>query len=303
MVQHLRILRPYPHVVAFYDGRIAGYRYAKGANWVDDGALSLGIASYAIAEGEEALVYDTHTTLEHAAFVRRTLEEQGVRRFTVVLSHWHLDHIAGSAVFKDCEIVANRRTADHLARLKSEIESGTLDGPPAIAPLILPSRVFDGRMTLRVGALNVELIEANIHSDDATVLWIERDRLLLAGDTMEDTVTYVAEPQHFDTHLADLDRLWALEPSRILPNHGHPDVIAAGGYGKTLIRATQQYIRALKRCAKEPELREMALRDVIAGPLEAGWVTYFAPYEDVHRKNVEMVVGGTPWRGGPHHRL
>ena len=40
---HLRILRPAPGILAFYDGRVEGYRFAPGPNWVDDGALSLGI--------------------------------------------------------------------------------------------------------------------------------------------------------------------------------------------------------------------------------------------------------------------
>ena len=33
-----------------------------------------------------------------------------------------------------------------------------------------------------------------------------------------------------------------------------------------------------------------SLKDFIAGPLQAGWVRYFAPYERVHRANVESVV-------------
>ena len=57
---------------------------------------------------------------------------------------------------------------------------------------------------------------------------------------------------NFETHLADLDRLRELEPERILPAHGDPDVIAAGGYPTDLIRATQQYIRVLQRIAAEP---------------------------------------------------
>ena len=73
------------------------------------------------------------------------------------------------------------------------------------------------------------------------------ERILLAGDTLEDTVTYVGEPENFDRHLEDLERLWALDPAFILPNHGDPDVIAAGGYSKMLIRATQDYVRALQR--------------------------------------------------------
>ena len=210
-------------------------------------------------------------------------------RFTVLLSHWHLDHVAGNAVFSDCEIIANERTAAHLAQHKQAIETGTYDGMPAIAPLILPTRTFS-ELELEIGDVRLNLIEANIHSDDATVIWLAERRLLLAGDTMEDTVTYVVEPEGFAAHLADLDRLWALEPDRILPNHGDPGIIAAGGYGKSLVRATQQYIRALQRCADDPALREASLREVIAGPLQAGWINYFAPYEDVHRRNVAMTL-------------
>ncbi|TMV57676.1 MBL fold metallo-hydrolase, partial [Thioclava sp. BHET1] len=47
LVRHLRMLRPAEGVFAFYDGRVPGQRFAAGANWVDDGALSLGVASFA----------------------------------------------------------------------------------------------------------------------------------------------------------------------------------------------------------------------------------------------------------------
>ncbi|MFA5950016.1 MAG: MBL fold metallo-hydrolase [Hyphomicrobium sp.] len=289
MTQHMRVLRPTENILAFYDGRIAGYRFADGENWVDDGALSLGIASYAIVSGDEALVYDTHVSLAHAAFIRHTLAHAGVRQITVVLSHWHLDHVAGNEAFRDCEIIANERTAAHLIEKKAAIEGGLHEGPPGILPLILPQRTFAGSMRLDIGGIGVELIAADIHSDDATVLWLPERRLLLAGDTMEDTVTYVAEPHGFDRHLADLDRLYGLGPDRILPNHGDPDIIAAGGYQKTLVRAMQQYIRILKRCAADPELRNVPLRELIAAPLNAGWIHWFEPYEAVHRRNLEVV--------------
>jgi cyclase len=290
MTAHLRILRPAPNIYAFYDGRVEGYRFAEAENWVDDGALSLGIASYAIVSGEDALVYDTHISIEHATFIRKTLVDAGVKNFTVVLSHWHLDHVAGTATFTDCRIISNKRTLDHLMRRKAAIESGEDSGPPIIKPLILPTETFEGHAQLQVGSLTVDLIEANIHSDDATVLWLASERILLAGDTLEDTVTYVGEPENFDIHLADLDRLWALKPERILPNHGDPEIIALGGYGKTFIRANQQYIRVLKRCVSEPELRSKPLREIISAPLEAGWVNLFEPYEAIHRQNIDVVL-------------
>jgi hypothetical protein len=67
-------------------------------------------------------------------------------------------------------------------------------------------------------------------------------------------------------------------------------VIAAGGYSRGLIAATKQYIGALKRCRDDPELRDLPLRELIAGPLEAGWVNYFEPYEAVHRENLKAVI-------------
>lgn len=292
VTKHLRVFKPHPAIYAFYDGRVPGYRFASHENWVDEGALSLGIASYAIVSGTKALVYDTHVTMAHAAFIREHLAtEAGVTSFKVVLSHWHLDHVAGNAAFADCEIIATQRTADHLQRHKAAIETGTQEGPPAISPLILPTRTFSGSLALDVGDIHLELIEANIHSDDAAVIWWSSERILLAGDTMEDTVTYVVEPENLEVHLADLGRLDALAPARILPNHGDPDVIASGGYSRGFIRATQQYVRALIRCRTEPELREAPLRELIRGPLDTGWLTYYEPYEEIHQGNLAKVCG------------
>jgi len=289
-MRHLRVLRPADGILAFYDGRVAGYCFADEPNWVDDGAISLGMASYAIVSGGEALVYDTHVSVERGELIRRTLAAEGVERFVVVLSHWHLDHVAGTGAFADCAVIACSRTAALLERNRAAIESGTASGPPPIAPLILPTRTFDGRLVLDVGGRAVELIQLNIHSDDAVVAWLPDERLLLAGDTLEDTITYVDEPEALDDHLADLDRLAALGPERILPDHGDPDVIAAGGYDAGLIAATGDYIRRLQRCREEPELRELSLREFVAEQLEAGSITYFEPYEAVHRENVAATV-------------
>jgi cyclase len=287
---HTRVLRPADGILAFYHGRIPGQRYAEERNWVDEGAISVGIASYAIVDGPEALVYDTHVSVEHGRLIRETLEAEGAREITVVLSHWHLDHVAGTEAFADCEVISTARTAELLREHRGEIEAGTLEGPPAISPLVLPTRTFEERIELRIGNTEVELIHVNVHSDDAAVLWMPRSRLLLAGDTVEDTVTFVDEPHGFEAHLRDLDRLLALDPVAILPNHGDPEAIAGGGYGPGLIRATQDYVRVLQRCREEPELRDAPLRELLAPSLEAGWVRYFEPYEAVHTENVATVL-------------
>ena len=290
LTAHVRVLQPHPGLFAFYDGRIEGQRFADGPNWVDDGALSLGIASYALVSGDAALVYDTHVSLPHARLIRQTLEDAGVRRITVVLSHCHLDHVAGTGVFADCEIIANSRTFQHLTRDKAAIEAGTLGGMPAIAPLILPTRVFDNVLDLQIGPRSVRLIEANIHSDDATVVWLADSGVLLAGDTVEDTVTYVGDPLNFGVHLSDIERLSVLRPQHVLPNHGAPEVIASGGYAATLLPATAAYIRWLMRLRAETELADRPLDQVIAAQLADGSLRWFPPYAAIHRQNVARTL-------------
>ena len=290
LLRHCRLLHPAPGVLAFYDGRVAGHSFAAEPNWVDEGALALGIASYAIVDGAEALVYDTHVSLAHGRWVRESVEAAGARRITVLLSHWHLDHVAGTGAFAGCEVLAGARTAELLAANRAAIEAGELEGPPPISPLVLPTRSFAGPLELEVGARRLRLIPVDVHSDDAVVIWEPATETLWAGDTVEDTVTYVDEPQGFEAHLRDLDRLLALRPRRVLPAHGDPEAIAGGGYGPGLLRATAAYIRFLQRCRAEPELRELPLREAIADALEAGEMRYFAPYEDVHRENLKKVV-------------
>ena len=100
MLSQLRIFEPHPGILAFYDGRVAGHRFAPGPNWVDDGALSLGIASYALIVGDQAIVYDSHVSVPHGRFIRDALARRGVTDIRVVLSHWHLDHVAGTEALR-----------------------------------------------------------------------------------------------------------------------------------------------------------------------------------------------------------
>ena len=136
MTDHLRVLQPHQNILAFYDGRIDGYRFLPEDNWVDDGALSLGIASYVVVSGDEALVYDTHISPTYGAYIRDHLKHIGIKKITVLLSHWHLDHVAGTKPFADCEVISNKKTASHLNLRKLAIEDGSLHGLPFINPLI-----------------------------------------------------------------------------------------------------------------------------------------------------------------------
>ncbi|QRM53926.1 MBL fold metallo-hydrolase [Sinorhizobium sp. BG8] len=282
----LSILEPYPGIFAYYDGRVPGKRlHSDGANWLDDGAYSLGVASYAIVDRDEAIVHDTHISLDHARAIRRHIEALGVRRIRVVLSHWHKDHVAGNAIFSDCEIIALRLTGEKLAENRNRIESAN----PPISPLVMPTHLFEGSLALTVGGRRVELHHFAIHSADGNVIWLPDQKLLLAGDTLEDTVTYIAEPAEIATHVRELERLRQWPIDRILPAHGDRERIAAGGYTTGLIDANRSYLTRL--CADVAQARavESSLKTFIADEAASGAIIYFAPYEDVHQSNIAAV--------------
>jgi hypothetical protein len=193
----LRVFEPYPGLYAYYDGRVEGRRlYSDAPNWLDDGAYSLGIASYAIVDQGEALVYDTHMSLSHGRAIRSHLEGLGVGSIRVVLSHWHDDHIAGNEIFADCEIA---------------------------------------------------------------------------------------------THISELARMRTWPIRRILPNHGDPGRIAAGGYSARLVDANRSYLERLTDPDERGRCEGMSLRDFIADDIASGAVLFFQPYEAVHRENISAV--------------
>jgi glyoxylase-like metal-dependent hydrolase (beta-lactamase superfamily II) len=269
----MRLLAPTTGILAFYDGR-EGKRELDQPNWLDDGALMLGIASYAIVDGGEALVYDTHLSVDRARWIRQQLD---ATKITVVLSHRHIDHIAGTAAFADCEVLAGPLTAKLLGEQREAIEAAT----PPVKPLVLPTGEVPP--TLQVGTTTVQALAFDIHAADHTLLWLPERRILLAADAVEDPITFVAEPDRIHAHLRELDRLEALDPKIILPAHGDPEVIAAGGYSVGIIEATRIYLRALLAGDRRP------LEELLKDPLRDGWIHLHPAYEAVHEHNLEAV--------------
>ncbi len=285
------------YLLVFYAGRDPAHRSAETWNWFDDSAMKLGIATYVIHRGAEAVVYDTFASLEQALWMRRYLEAMGIHKFTVVYSHWHLDHIAGDAVFADCDVVATRLTAEAIETRKAAIENGTLWGPPAIGSIRIPNVVFDDHHTIAVGDIALELRLRNIHSADGCVVVIPRDKILLAGDTLEDPLTYMIEVESLARHIDDLKAMRAWDIARIFPNHGDPRVIMHGGYDKTFIDATIAYVTAMLARSHDPDYLQGSMEDYIGGMAARGWVNLFEPYRDVHAQNLKLVH--EHWRDKP----
>jgi cyclase len=287
---NIRVFPINEHLIAFYDGRPAQPpRERTGHNWADYGALDVGVATYVIHSGDQALVYDTFPTFREARWVRDYLEKSGIRHFSVVNSHWHLDHVGGNAVYADFDRIATELTIELLRAKQTAIEAGTEWGPPAIKPLVVPNIGISAATSYYVGDIRVELRPVQIHSDDGLVLYLPNERILLAGDTLEDTVTFIAEPEHVIAHYRNLQQLKQWNIDRILPNHGNPDVIAHGGYQKTLIDATSNYLRRVILRAHDPDYLHGTLEEYVGDSVAKGWVSIWWAYREPHEVNLQRV--------------
>jgi len=287
----MRVFTINDHLLGFYDGRPPQTPRPPGAqNWADYGALDVGVATYVVHRGNQALVYDTFPTVKEAKWVRDYLSRSGITRFTLVNSHWHLDHVGGNSVYADVNRIGTEKTIALLTTKKAAIESGTEWGPPAVKPLTPPNVGIASDASYYVGDIKVELRPVSIHSEDGLVLYLPADRILLAGDTLEDTVTFIAEPEHVVAHYRNMQqyRQWNIE--RILPNHGNPDVIAKGGYQTTLIDATLDYLHKVIMRSHDADYLKGTLEDYVRESVANGWVSIWWAYHEPHQNNLKRVA-------------
>ena len=291
----MRVININDHLTGFYfagDSIAWGGDPAEGMddNWSLGGCNSLGVCCYVLHSKGEALVYDTLCSPEQIGEVRACLEERGISRFTVTLSHWHLDHVGGNNVFKDCNIIATEKTRQALALHQDAIERGELWGEPPIKPLRLPDVVYKHELTVYVGDFEARLRNINIHTDDGAFLYLPQDKLLLAGDMLEDTCPFITNPRDIPVHLENLAALRGMDFTAIYPNHGSCNTVSKGGYTKEFIDAAAYYLEKMHATVSadlncpEPDLSAFA-----AKYLEKGVIRYWGPYEVVHKGNFERM--------------
>ncbi|EHA50590.1 beta-lactamase domain-containing protein [Pyricularia oryzae 70-15] len=283
----LRILNPYPGIFAYYDGRTGERFHSDQGNWLDDGAFTLGVATYSIVSGDTALLYDAAITEPHAEAMITHLKSMGVTKTTTVYSHFHTDHVAGAGALQR----AGTNFTGHeltVSTLKNRAASYAALDPP-IPKVFPPTTTYKDVATVQVGDRTVEMHHFHVHTTDGTVLYLPQEKILFAGDTLEDTATFIAEPDSIGTHITELQRMATLPIDKILPAHGSPDRIAAGGYGPEFINATVRYLNAVNSPVARPPAWSQKLQEVVKDDVAAGNLIYFAQYEEVHQSNVQSI--------------
>jgi glyoxylase-like metal-dependent hydrolase (beta-lactamase superfamily II) len=180
--------------------------------------------------GDDAvLVADAQATPVMAQDVIRRIREITDKPIKyVLLTHYHAVRVLGASAYKADHIIASQDTYDLIvergeADMKSEIERfpRLFQAVESVPGLTWPNLTFKGEMTLRLGKLEVRIMQLGRgHTKGDTVLWLPEDRVLLSGDLVEYGATPYAGDAYFQDWPHTLDALAALKPEKLVPGRG-----------------------------------------------------------------------------------
>jgi len=179
------------------------------------------VAATVIVTPEGTVVVDTLPFPQEARQVREFALKQssnGIRY--VVVTHHHADHIYGSYLFPEAELIAHQRCREILLRAGEESLAQAKAQTPALAPveLRIPQLVFEQDLLLRLGEKTIHLLHAPGHTPDGIIVHIREDKVLIASDTVT-PVPLIArgDPEALK---ASLRQIKGLNLENVIQGHG-----------------------------------------------------------------------------------
>jgi glyoxylase-like metal-dependent hydrolase (beta-lactamase superfamily II) len=208
--------------------------------------------------GDDAvMVLDTRATPALAqdliARVRRVTDKP-IRY--VVLTHYHAVRVLGASAYGAPFVVASEGTRDLIeergaADFKSEVQRfpRLFQSVETVPGLTWPNVVFKDRLTVMLGRVEVQLLHLGAgHTAGDTVAWLPKDRVLFAGDLVENGATPYAGDAHLEEWPRTLARLRALKPRMLVPGRG--PALKTPAEVERAIAGTQAFVETLLRSAK-----------------------------------------------------
>jgi glyoxylase-like metal-dependent hydrolase (beta-lactamase superfamily II) len=178
---------------------------------------------------EEVMVVDAQATPAMARDVIARIRRVTDKPVTwLVLSHYHAVRVLGASAYGARQILASEATRELIVERGAEDMASEIGrfprlfrGQETIPGLTWPSLTFGSSLTLWLGGREVRILHlGRAHTKGDTVVWLPKERVLFAGDTVE----FGATPYCGDAHLADwpgtLARIRALEPLALVPGRG-----------------------------------------------------------------------------------
>jgi cyclase len=197
------------------------------------------------------VLVDTQSDLPHArGMIEHFSEVWTAAPQYVVLTHEDIDHVAGTQLFPDAEIIAHRTVAERMQRTADPAETeklthavhhvagrallhATHPGLLAAAKqldssfdfggieLVLPTTLIDDEYTIDLDGVEVHVIYVGpAHQVGDVVVHVPSEGVLFAGDLLFNESTPMGWVGSYRQFSEALDRIIELDPATIVPGHG-----------------------------------------------------------------------------------
>lgn len=180
------------------------------------GPMTLGgTNTYLLGTGSQRCLIDTGDSgvPAYQALLRELLDKEQAVLNHMVLTHWHHDHVGGVA-----DLLRDFPRAS-VWKKPSIVAEGTIGFTSMNMVELWQKDPTSGRPTLRVDAeTTVEVVETPGHTDDHVTLRLVEENALFTGDCILGGSSSVFAC--YADFMSSLQRLQALEPSRLYPGHG-----------------------------------------------------------------------------------
>ncbi len=205
--------------------KLAGHSYV-----IPDGNVVL-VPNIGIVVGSDAtLVVDTGMGPPNGAAVMREVAKVSRNaRLYLVTTHFHAEHVAGISAFPPgTTFVISRQQQKDLDELGPELTKRFASFSPGIgemlkdAPVRKADVLFDKEHTIDLGGVRVRLLAlGSTHTPGDTMVFVEGDRVLYAGDVVMNKVPVAfGATSSVPVWVDVLKQLQPLQPSSIVPAHG-----------------------------------------------------------------------------------
>jgi glyoxylase-like metal-dependent hydrolase (beta-lactamase superfamily II) len=206
------------------------------------------VSATVVVTPDGAVVIDTLPFPEESAQVRAFALRHSPRGIRYVINtHHHADHVYGSYLFPEAELVAHRSCREILLKAGQESLVQAKAQTPALAAveLRIPQLVFEVDLLLRLGEKTIHLMHAPGHSPDGIMVHLREDKVLVASDIVTPVPLIVRGD--VDELIGSLREIKALNLENVIQGHG--GVLLRGEIDET-VDASIAYLRCIEKKVK-----------------------------------------------------
>lgn len=222
-------------------------RVSEGV-YVFTSGLYAEVTATAIFTDEGAVLVDTLPFPQETRLIREFINQRRTKVLYVVNTHSHADHIYGTYLFPEAEVVAHYRCRRLMERYAQASLNEAKQQTPQLAEVEIryPELLFNEQMTLRIGGKTIQLTYSPGHSRDDITVHVLEDRLMIASDTVM-PVPYIVGGD-LDDMIASLNAIKRENLENLIQGHG--DILLRGEIEETL-EAGIHYLETIDRLVRE----------------------------------------------------